>query len=276
MMARVRPGLLERFGVASWRNCAPRAVCAVCAAALRGETRRRGQPNARVDAEHESAYVGDMDGAREVAWAVMRSGCLNSQIAADYGALVEDIEGSWKRLFPRRLGYSTQIEAPSEHLVRLHVRRGDFEGSVDLCCEWRRGDAAQIRAVALAESARLRSVQASGERTVRRARVIATCVGASIGLAFCWLAAGVQMPVVGGLMLSIIMACLLIGGGNLGARVGEGLASRRRDNAERAVQADPSVQADIRRWNSLNRQLRGHRRALVRGMSGAPFRREAS
>ena len=147
--------------------------------------------------------------------------------------------------------------------------------SVDLCCEWRRGDAAQIRAVAQAESARLRSVQASGEKTVRRARVIATCVGASIGLAFCWLAAGVQMPVVGGLMLSIIMACLLIGGGNLGARVGEGLASRRRDNAERAVQADPSVQADIRRWNSLNRQLRGHRRALVRGMRGAPFRREA-
>lgn len=95
------------------------------------------------------------------------------------------------------------------------------------------------------------------------------CVG------FCWLAAGVQMPVVGGLMLSIITACLLVGGGNLGSRIGEAVAGWRLLRAERAVRADIGVQADIRRWNSLNRQLRGHRRALARGIGSDPFRRAA-
>ena len=216
-----------------------------------------------------------MDGAREVAWAVTRAGCLRDQIASEFESLVTDIEGSWASRFPRRLGYSTRVEALSEDLIRLHVRRGDFEGSVDLACEFGRRGQAQIRAVSTAQSERVRAATALGERTIRRSRWIATTIGAGVGIGFCWLAAGVQMPVVGGLMLTITMACLLIGGGNLGARVGEGVAARRRQLAELAVLADAGVQADIRRWKSLNRQLRGHRRALARGLSGAPFRREA-
>jgi hypothetical protein len=225
-----------------------------------------------------------MDGAREVAWAVTRTGCVRAQITHEFQNLVGEVKGAWSHLFPRRLGYQTRTETRNDHVVRLHVRRGDFEGRVELCCDWngdwdqQRGalrDAVLIRAVARAQSQRLSAAEASGDRAIRRSRRIATLVGAAIGVGFCWLAVGAQMPVVGGLMLSIITASLLVGGGNIGGRIGEGMAARRRLSAERALQDDLGVQADIRRWNSLNRQLRSHRRALSRGLRGAPFRRPA-
>jgi hypothetical protein len=228
-----------------------------------------------------------MDGARDVAWAVTRSSGMRDQITGDFQALVTEVAATWSSSFPRRLGYTTRTvlelaESPGSgraashgraDAVRLHVMRGDFEGHVVLCCDRSRGEAVLIRAVASARSLRVSAAEAAGERVIRRARVIATSMGAALCVGFCWLAAGVQMPVVGGLMLAIITASLLIGGGNLGVRVGESLAARRRWDAEREVQSDAGVQADLRRWNSLNRQLRGHRRALCRGLRGAPFRR---
>lgn len=216
-----------------------------------------------------------MDGAREVAWAVTRAGCGRGQVTGDFAALVSEVEAAWANLFPRRLGYFTRTELISDHVVRLAVRRGDFEGQVELCCDWDRHDAGRIRAVASARSQRMLAAELAGQRIIRRARGIATTVGALMCVGFCWLAAGVQMPVVGGLMLSIITACLLVGGGNLGSRIGEAVAGWRLLRAERAVRADIGVQADIRRWNSLNRQLRGHRRALARGIGSDPFRRAA-
>src|SRR5690606_36571312 len=117
--------------------------------------------------------------------------------------------------------------------------------------------------------------EAAGRRVVLRARAVATSVGGLCGVGFCWLAAGVQMPVIGGLMLAIIMACLLVAGGTLGTRVGEGVAALCKQNAEWAISADADVQADLRRWNSLNRQLRSHRRALALGLGGDPFRQPA-
>ena len=216
-----------------------------------------------------------MDGAREVAWAVTRAGCKRTQVVEDFDGLVAVIGGAWSHVFPRRLGYHTRIEAREDGLVRLEVTRGDFAGNVDLCCDWDRRDAVLIRAVASAQSRRLSAATVAGERAIRRSRRIATVIGALIGVGFCWLAAGVQMPVVGGVMLTVITTCLLIGGGNLGARVGEAMAAHRRESAERAVREDMGVQADIRRWNSLNRQLRSQRRALARGLQGGPFRRPA-
>ncbi|HLT38226.1 MAG TPA: hypothetical protein VK034_18200 [Enhygromyxa sp.] len=216
-----------------------------------------------------------MDGAREVAWAVTRAGCGRGQVTGDFAALVSEVEATWANLFPRRLGYTTRTEARSDNVVRLEVRRGDFEGHVELCCDFDRHDAVRIRALASARSQRMIAAELAGQRVIRRARAIATAIGALICVGFCWLAAGVEMPVVGGLMLSIITACVLVGGGNLGSRIGEGMAAWRRLDAERAVSADIGVQADIRRWNSLNRQLRGHRRALARGLGSDPFRRAA-
>ncbi|PRQ07120.1 hypothetical protein ENSA7_31350 [Enhygromyxa salina] len=206
---------------------------------------------------------------------------MRAQIAHDFQSLVTELEGAWSHLFPRRLGYQIRTETCSDAMVRLHVRRGDFEGCVELCCDRDdpqrsdRRDAVLIRAVASARSQRMVVAEASGKRAIRRSRWIAAVISAAVGAGFCWLAAGVQMPVVGGLMLTAITVCLLVGGDNLGMRVGEGVAAHRRQIAERAVQDDLGVQADIRRWNSLNRQLRAHRRALARGSSGAPFRRAA-
>jgi hypothetical protein len=220
-----------------------------------------------------------MDGAREVAWAVTRAGCQPTQLTGDFEALVREVEGAWAKLFPRRLGYLTRTAVVEPQVVRLEVRRGDFEGHVELCCElhseWDRRAIGRIRAVASARSQRVSTAERAGQRVIRRARVVATSLGGMLGAGFCWLAAGVQMPVLGGLMLSVITSSLLIGGSNLGARVGEAVASRRMLSAERAVEADLGVQADIRRWNSLNRQLRGHRRALARGLDASPFRRPA-
>jgi hypothetical protein len=222
-----------------------------------------------------------MDGAREVAWAVTRSSGMREQIAGDFDALVSEVAVAWSNSFPRRLGYTTRTELESSgpgreaRAVRLHVERGDFEGHVVLRCDRSREEAMSIHAVASARSLRVAAAEAAGLRAIRRAKVIAVSIGAAMCVGFLWLAAGVQEPVVGGLMLTIATATVLSVGGNLGARIGEGMAARRRWDAEREVQGDAGVQADLRRWNSLNRQLRGHRRALARGLRGAPFRRPA-
>ena len=228
-----------------------------------------------VDERRESAYVEVMDGARDVAWAVTRSSGMRDQVAGDFESLVSEVAEARSTAFPRRSGYTTRTEAESADAVQLHVVRGDFEAHVVLCCDRRPGEAVLIRAVATARSLRVSAAEASGERVIRRARAISLGIGGLLCIGFCWLAAGVQMPVIGGLMLTIITASLLIGGGNLGVRIGEALAARRRWEAERVVQGDAGVQADLRRWNSLNRQLRYHRRALTRGQRGAPFRRPA-
>lgn len=230
-----------------------------------------------------------MDGARDVAWAVTRSSGMREQITGDFEALVSEVAAAWSSTFPRRLGYTTRTELALQSgetgglahpvraadAVRLHVVRGDFEANVVLCCDWSRSDAVLIRAVASARSLRVAAAEAAGERVIRRARGVAISIGAALCVGFCWLAAGVQMPVIGGLMLTVITASLLIGGGNLGVRVGESMAAQRRWDAELEVQSDAGVQADLRRWNSLNRQLRNHRRALARGLRGGPFRRPA-
>jgi len=217
-----------------------------------------------------------MDGARDVAWAVKRVGCARGKVRAEFEGMVAEVEAAWSRAFSRRLGYFTSTETVPGQVVRLVVRRGDFEGSVELRCDWDPRDAGQIRAIAVARSQRLSASEAAGQRAIRRARGVAIGLAAALGVGFCWLAAGVQMPVIGGLMLTIIITCLLVGGGNLGTHVGEAVAGWRERRVQRAVCADAGVQADIRRWNSVNRELRGHRRALARGDRGGPFRRMAA
>lgn len=200
---------------------------------------------------------------------------MRTQITSEFEALVGEVEGEWRKLFPRRLGYLTRTELASEHAVVLHVRRGDFEGHVELCCDWDRSDAVLIRAVASSSSRRLAAAAESGERAIRQARGIALSVVAGIALGCCWLAAGAQMPVVGTLMILLITGSLVVGGGKLGEQLGEAMAAHLRHVAELELQEDVGVQADLRRWNSLGRQLRSHRRALARGLRGAPFRRAA-
>lgn len=219
-----------------------------------------------------------MEGVRELAWAVDRGGSLPTQISEEFGDLVDEVESVWSALFPLRLGYRTRTEAVDEHAIRLTVSRGDFQGQVELACDFKRERDVLIRAMAAAHSRRELEALAAGERTIRRARRLATSCGGLIGVglaSMAWASSAAQMPVIGGLMLTVIFSSLLIGGLSIGGRIGEGLALRRRALVERDVGRDLDVQADIKRWNSLNRQLRGHRRTLARGHRGAPFRREA-
>src|SRR5690606_16685091 len=112
-----------------------------------------------------------MDGAREVAWAVTRAGCRPAQLTGDFEALVREVEATWTGLFPRRLGYLTRTTMIVDaQLVRLEVRRGDFEGQVELVCElqseWDRRATGRIRAVASARSQRVTAAERAGQRVV--------------------------------------------------------------------------------------------------------------
>ncbi|MCA9681714.1 MAG: hypothetical protein KC457_05930 [Myxococcales bacterium] len=226
------------------------------------------------------AYFGAVEGARELAWAVTRAGHRPAQVSEDFKALAQELRGGWDALFPRRLGYATRTVADDDGALRLVVRRGDFEGQVELCCDRDHGQTLRIRALAEAHSLREQETRAAGQRIARRIHSMTMAGGATLaliimGLSFTWVAGGFDMPLVGGLMLTVIISCVMIGASTIGGRMGEALARRAAEQIERELRQDPAVQADIKRWNSLSRQLRGHRRALARGLSGTPFRREA-
>jgi hypothetical protein len=231
-----------------------------------------------------------MAGAREFAWAVTREGRSPGECRAEFARLVREVEREWQAVFSRRLGYeiAEQREGDGSE-VRLTVSRGDFVGQVELCCEPPSGPrrampvgessepagALVIRMVASADSREVSAARAAGRRAIRRASILATGVGALLSAGFCWLSLRVELAplVIGLMMLTTIVGFLLIGGYTLGVRVGEDLADRYKIRAEQRLQSDAGVRADLKRWNSLGRQLRWHRRALARGLDGTPFRR---
>jgi hypothetical protein len=233
--------------------------------------------------------VDPMHGAREFAWAVPRVGRSRGEIRDEFAKLVGEVEREWQAVFSRRLGYEIREQRQDDGSeVRLTVSRGDFVGHVELCCEPERalesagpGRASEpagalvIRMVASADSREVLAARAAGRRAIDRASLLTTSAGALLSLGFCWLTLRVELaPLVVGLMLlATIIGFLLVGGHALGVRVGEDLASRYQLRAERRLQHDLGLQADVKRWNSLGRQLRWHRRALARGVAGTPFRR---
>jgi hypothetical protein len=228
-----------------------------------------------------------MDGAREFAWAVTREGRSAGECRAEFAKLIREVEREWQAVFSRRLGYEIAEQRQGDGSeVRLTVTRGDFVGRVELCCEPpprstlvranEPGGALMIRLVASADSREVSAARAAGRRVIGRASVLATVLGTLLSLGFCWLTIGVESaPLIIGLMLTVIVGVLVIGGHTLGVRVGEDLADRYQIRAEQRLQADAGMQADLKRWNSLGRQLRWHRRALARGLDGTPFRRRA-
>jgi hypothetical protein len=203
--------------------------------------------------------------------------------------LVREVEREWQAVFSRRLGYEIVEQRQDDGSeVRLTVSRGDFVGQVDLCCTGSSSAGARrtnqedppnesalvIRMVASADSREVSAARAAGRRAIQRASIFATCVGGLLSLGFCWMTIGVESaPLIVGLMLTVIIGSLVLGGHTLGVRVGEDLADRYQLRAERRLEQDAGLQADLKRWNSLGRQLRWHRRALARGLDGTPFRR---
>lgn len=231
-----------------------------------------------------------MAGTREFAWAVTRVGRSRGEIRDEFAKLVGEVEREWQAVFSRRLGYEIKEQRQGDGSeVRLTVSRGDFVGHVDLCCEPERAtdsgsgergvestsSALVIRMVASADSREVLAARAAGRRAIDRASFLATGMGALLSLGFCWLTLRVELAplVVGLMMLTTIIGFLLVGGYTLGVRVGEDLALRYQHRAERRLLHDVGLQADLKRWKSLGRQLRWHRRALARGLAGTPFRR---
>ncbi len=220
-----------------------------------------------------------MDGARELAWAVSRVGCSQRENHEEFAKLVREVEHEWRAVFPRQLGYETHEQRGAGSEVRLTVARGDFVGQVELCCAPERNGSASrgrelIRLTASADSHEVLAARAAGRRAIRVASGVATSIGALLSLGFCWLTIGVESaPLVVGLLLTVVITVLLVGGHALGVRVGEDLAERFELRAELRLDRDAGLQADLKRWNALGRQLRWRRRALARGLSGTPFRR---
>lgn len=218
-----------------------------------------------------------MGGARELAWAVTRVGRSEGESRDDFTKLVGEVEREWQALFPRRLGYAIEAERDGSE-VRLTVSRGDFVGKLELCCARERAQdvgGSMIRLVASADSRELLAARAAGRRAIGWASGLATGVGALASLGLCWLAVSVELaPLgVGLMMLAVIIGMALIGGHLLGVRLGEDLARHFELRAERRRADDLGLRADLERWKCLGRRLRGHRRALARGLVGTPFRR---
>lgn len=230
-----------------------------------------------------------MEGARELAWAVTRVG-RRHESHDEFERLVRDVEQAWRAVFPRKLGYQLDEHAssgpassepaspgPACREVRLTVTRGDFMARLELCCEPERAtsNALVIRVVASADSREVAAARAAGRRALGWSTKLTTAAGVLLGFGFCWLTIGVESaPLIVGLMLTVILGILIVGGHTLGVRIGEDLADRMQLQAARRLDADPALQADLKRWQSLGRQLRWHRRALARGLVGAPFRRD--
>ncbi|NVB40396.1 hypothetical protein G6O69_21330 [Pseudenhygromyxa sp. WMMC2535] len=240
-----------------------------------------------------------MEGAREIAWAVSLAGHRPTEVREDFAALVGGVLSSWRSIFPEELGYETQIQRqPSDESdeeggggvgrgergqarVRVVVRRGDFQGELELCSERDRRALPRIRALAEARSQRELAAREDTARRVRWVRRAALSWGVTLavaimGLSFYWVVDDADMPLIGGLLLIVITASLVVGAAALGARIGESLVARGTLEIQRTFDEDPQTQADLRRWRSLERALRAQRRALSRGRSGGPFRRPAA
>jgi hypothetical protein len=223
-----------------------------------------------------------MEGARELAWAVTRVGRAREG-HDEFDRLVHEVAEAWRAIFPAKLGYQLDEErdatadaGPGAREVRLKVSRGDFVGSVELCCAPERAtsSALVIRVVARADSREVEAARAAGQRALGWSTRLSTAAGVALSLGFCWLTIGVESaPLIVGLMLTVILGILIVGGYALGVRIGEDLADRFALVAERRAGDDPAMQADFKRWHSLARQLRVQRRALARGLAGTPFRR---
>lgn len=221
-----------------------------------------------------------MEGARELAWAVTRVGRVREG-HEEFERLVHDVAEEWRATFPPKLGYEVDEERDATAVqgareVRLKVSRGDFVGRVELCCvpERMSSSALVIRVVASADSREVEAARVAGRRALGWSTRLATAAGVLLSVGFCWLTIGVESaPLIVGLMLTVILGILIVGGYTLGVRIGEDLADRFALAAERRADDDPAMQADFKRWQSLGRQLRWHRRALARGLAGTPFRR---
>jgi hypothetical protein len=165
----------------------------------------------------------------------------------------------------------------------MHVRRGDFEANLaierNLEPRGRNCGSAtpSVRMFGRAQSIEVRRAHDVGERLVQRGRWVGGAVGLGLFLSLAWFMIGVNNPVymLGGMLLVVALLLALMGGGTLGAWVGERLAAHRVERARRTLDGNVAMRDDIRRWKAVSRQLSAQRTALA-GHRGQPFRSEPS
>jgi hypothetical protein len=215
-------------------------------------------------------------------WAVACAGRGAGQVEDEIQALVTWSASAWKRHFPAERGYRVTVESPEgiARGVRMSVSRGDFEASLSIehAVAGLRGAvsaAPSVRMFGQAQSLVARRAHELGERLAQRGRIVGGAAGLGMFLSLAWLMIGVNNPVymLGGMLLVVALLLALMGGGTLGASVGERIAARHRDRARREIDRNPAMHADIRRWKAVSRQLSAQRAALA-GHRRQPFRSE--
>jgi hypothetical protein len=209
-------------------------------------------------------------------WAIACAGRRPGQAEDEVQALVAWSAGAWKRHFPSERGYRITVEpaTSTDPSVRMSVSRGDFEASLAI----EHGSVPRtpsVRMFGRAQSVVVRRAYELGERLVQRGRIVGTVAGLGLFFALAWLMIGENNPafMLGGMLLVLALLLALIGGGSLGAWVGERLAALHRDRARQKLHRDVAMHDDIRRWKAVSRQLAAQRLALA-GHRRQPFRSE--
>ncbi len=214
-------------------------------------------------------------------WVVHPRGRQPGQLRDDIRSLVQWSADRWSSYFPQARGYSVTVDvdeaSETEPLaarpLRLAADRGDFHAEVTVEIP----GPGQVRMYGRATSSHMLVAERTAGRYVTIGRVLGGIAGFGLFSTLAWFSVGVVDPifVLGGLLMVVALVVSLTAGAALGSWFGERFADRARRRAARRVDDDPGIEADLRRWKSLVRQLVAQRTALRGGDRQQPFRREA-
>lgn len=214
-------------------------------------------------------------------WVVHPRGRKPGQIRDDIRTLVRWSADRWGSYFPRERGYavtvnlaeSDEAESLAAQPLRLCADRGDFHAEVTVEVP----DVGHVRMYGRATSSHMLVAELQARRYVKIGRALGALAGFGVFGTLAWFSVGVVDPifVLGGLLMVVALVVSLTAGAALGSWFGDRFADRARRRAAQMVEADPGIEADLRRWKSLVRQLVAQRTVLRGGDRQQPFRREA-
>jgi hypothetical protein len=223
-----------------------------------------------------------LDGAAgPFGWVVAPRGGAPSRFHDDVEALVAWSTDAWNAYFPPERGYTTSVETEPVPTadpapIRWRAHRGDFRAEVTVERPEPASAAAAVRMFGRVTSQQMLAAEGAARRCILAGQVVGGLLGATAFVGLAWLSVGVADPifVLGGLLMVVALVVTLTAGVGLGGWFGERVADGVLRRAAAAVQGDPGMEADLRRWASLSRKLQAQR-AVLRGTGRQqPFRRE--
>ena len=214
-------------------------------------------------------------------WVVHPRGRKPGQLRNDIRSLVQWSSDRWDAYFPRARGYAVTVDvdesADTEPVatrpLRLSADRGDFHAEVTVEIP----EPGHIRMYGRATSSHMLVAERIAGRYVSIGRFVGGVVGFGLFSTLAWFSVGVVDPifVLGGLLMVVALVVSLTAGAALGSFFGERFADRARRRAAQMVADDPGIEADLKRWKSLVRQLVAQRTVMRGGDRQQPFRRQA-